>query len=177
MNPVLLRTVGTTVENAVGFHPMTDNTAATVGAGGRQSVDCALETIKYMGCVADTDFKAFVVYVATYFTPHPIFPHRIFSFVHCSPLSSITFSRCLRFLDVLTSCPRLSSRWFGALRHITSWLGFEAVSADLHGLRAQFPEQIFRILCIANQLTLLHVSILLANQPLDRGPGASRAFP
>src|SRR5215213_8307740 len=111
MNPVLLGTMGTTIENTIRFHAVTDDAAATMGTSGCQSVNRALETIEDMGCAADTDFKAFVIYVAAHFTPHPIFPRRTSTFIHRLPLSSITFSRCLRFLDILTSCPCLSSCW------------------------------------------------------------------
>jgi hypothetical protein len=46
MDPMLLGTMRTAIENAVCFHAMTDNTAATMGARWRQSVNGAFETVE-----------------------------------------------------------------------------------------------------------------------------------
>jgi hypothetical protein len=48
VNAVLLGTMGAAIENTISFHTVSDHTAATMGTGGRQGVDSALETIENM---------------------------------------------------------------------------------------------------------------------------------
>jgi hypothetical protein len=48
VNAMLLGAVGTAVKNTICFHTVTDDPAATMSTGGRQSVDSTLETIENM---------------------------------------------------------------------------------------------------------------------------------
>jgi hypothetical protein len=80
----------TAIKDPIGLHAMPDDTAAAMGAGGRQGVDRALETIKDMRLTIDPYFKAFVVHIPTNFASHPV-PFLI----HHLPLSLITHSHGL----------------------------------------------------------------------------------
>jgi hypothetical protein len=59
--------VGATEERAVGFHAMPNDSDATVGAGGRERVDSALEGIEDVGFTAHSHLKRFIVVIATGF--------------------------------------------------------------------------------------------------------------
>src|SRR5215207_10001582 len=97
-------------------------------------------------------------------------------FITCLFLSLFT-SCCLRLLDVLAPGPLLGGCRLGALRHILARLRLEAVAADVHRPGAQLPDQVLRILAVTDQFAILHVGVLLADQPLDRRPGAARTLP
>jgi hypothetical protein len=65
---MLTGAVSTAIKDALRFHPMTDDPAATMGAGGCQGMDRAFETIKDMGFVIHLHFEALIVHVPAYFT-------------------------------------------------------------------------------------------------------------
>jgi hypothetical protein len=66
MDAVLAGAVGTTIVDAIGLHSVADNTAATMGAGGGQGVDGALETVEHMGLAVAPDLEALVIPVAAH---------------------------------------------------------------------------------------------------------------
>jgi len=76
---VLAGTVSTTIEHPVRFHAVANNPTAAVGAGWRQGVDGAFETIEDMRLTIDPHFKTFVVHVPAYFTSHiiPLLIHHL----------------------------------------------------------------------------------------------------
>src|SRR5690242_6017713 len=123
---MLLCTMRTAVKYAVGFHAVSDHPAAAMGAGRRQRVDGTLKTVEHMRRAGHTDLKAFIVYVAAYFTSQPLASLHSSSFIHRAPLSLTLF------LAVLTSRPGLRCRRLGALRHVAPRLRFETVATDLH---------------------------------------------
>src|SRR5688572_24372819 len=139
-------------------------------------MDGTLEAVKNMRRAAHVDFKTFIVYVAAYFTSHPIVSLCGSFFVHCLPLSLTGFPSRLRLLDILASRPGLCRRRLGALRDVPARLGFEPVAADLDRLGAQLLEQVFGVLCIPDQLPILYVRIFFANQPFDCCPRAACTF-
>src|SRR5215212_4680393 len=97
-------------------------------------------------------------------------------FISCLFLSLFA-SGSLRLFNVLAPGALLGSCRLGAFGHILARLGLETVAADLHRPGAQLPDQVLRILAVADQLAILHMRILLADQPLDRRPGAAGTLP
>jgi hypothetical protein len=177
VDTMLLRTVCTTVKDSICFHAVTDDTATAMRARGRQGVNGAFKAVKNMNLAAPVYFKAFVVNVTAHLTALAfVRSHPALSFVHILPLSCCLF-RALRLFSILFSGASLGSRRLGSLRDVPPWLGFETIPADLNRSGAQFPDQVFSILGVTDQLPILHVSISLAHQPLDRRPPTAGALP
>jgi len=63
-DPDLLRAVSTTVELALRFHPVADDLAAAMRAGGRERVYGTLKAIKGVGLAGQPNFKCLVVVIA-----------------------------------------------------------------------------------------------------------------
>jgi hypothetical protein len=63
-DPDLMRAVGTTVESALRFHPVADDLAAAMRAGGRECMDGAFKAIKGVGLAGQPNFKGLVVVIA-----------------------------------------------------------------------------------------------------------------
>jgi hypothetical protein len=82
---MLLCAVRAAVKYAIGLHAMTNDTASTMRAGGRQRMDGAFETVENMRDTAHAYLKTLIVYVAAYFTSHTICLTS--SFIHRLPLS------------------------------------------------------------------------------------------
>jgi hypothetical protein len=78
--------MGATIEDTLRLHAVTDNSAATMGAGWRQGMNGTLEAIENMRFPANPHFKTFVIHIATYFTSVviPLLVHLFASFF-CYP--------------------------------------------------------------------------------------------
>jgi len=74
VNAVLLGAVRAAIEDAICFHAVTNDPAATMGAGRRERMDGTFETVEDMRFPLDVDLKTFIVYVAAYFTSQMIIP-------------------------------------------------------------------------------------------------------
>src|SRR5262249_36131604 len=61
MHPALIGTIGTTVKGAIGFHTVTNNFAATMGASRRHRLNSALKTVKYMNRAVLMHFEALII--------------------------------------------------------------------------------------------------------------------
>jgi hypothetical protein len=83
----------------------------------------------------------------------------------------------LSLLDVLTPRSLLCHGRLGTLGDVTTRLGFESIAADMDRSGAQLFDQVFRLSGITHKLSTFDVSILFADQPLDRRPGAAGTFP
>src|SRR5687768_9841681 len=101
MNPMLLGTVGTAIEDAICLHAMTNHPAPTMGARGRQRMNGAFEAVEDVRLTLHSYFKTLIIYVTTYFTSPAIASLCCSRFSHCLPLSLTILARRLCFLDVL----------------------------------------------------------------------------
>jgi hypothetical protein len=68
LNPFFDGTIGTAVEDAVGFYPMTYNGATTMMTGRSQGSNGTFKAIEDMGLSTHDDLKGLVVVIATPFT-------------------------------------------------------------------------------------------------------------
>jgi hypothetical protein len=168
--------MGTAIKDAIGLHAVTDHPTATMGACGGERMDRTFETIEDVRLSLHSDFKTLIVDITADFTSASRIPFCRSHVSHRLPLSLTIFSRRLRFLNVLTSGAGLRCRGFGALRDVPARFGFKTVSLDLDGSGAQLLEQVFRIPGITHQLAIFQVSILFADQPLDRRPRTAGPF-
>jgi hypothetical protein len=90
VNAVLLGTMGAAIEDAIRLHTMTDHTAATMRARGRQGVDRTFEAIEHVDFTAPVDLKALIIDIAAYFAALAfLLSHPALSFVHHTPLSQL----------------------------------------------------------------------------------------
>jgi hypothetical protein len=69
---MLAGTVSTAIKDALRLHPVPDDPAAAVRAGGRQGVDSTFKTIEDMRLAIDPYFETFIIHIPTYFAPHVI---------------------------------------------------------------------------------------------------------
>ena len=65
---ILIRAVSTTVENSLGFYPMSYHFTAAVRTLWGHGLDCTLKAIKNVELSRCNNFKCFVVLIATCFT-------------------------------------------------------------------------------------------------------------
>jgi hypothetical protein len=64
---MLAGAMGATIKNAFSLHAVTNDPAATMGAGRCQSMDRTFETIEDVRLPSDPHFKALIVHVPAYF--------------------------------------------------------------------------------------------------------------
>src|SRR5687767_11363929 len=131
MNPVLLSTVGTAIEDAICLHAVTNHPAPAMRASGRQRVDGTFETVEDVRFTLHSYFKTLIVYITAYFTPPAVVPLCCSHVSHCLPLSLTVLARRLCFPDVLTPGTGLRHGRFGTLGNIPARFGFETVPADM----------------------------------------------
>ena len=95
---MLAGTVSAAIQCIDGFHAMTDNAAPAMGAGWRQCMDRALETIEHVGFPTHLDLETFIVSVTAHFTCRCRAAQGSFSFFHINLFHSfLLFGSFIRF--------------------------------------------------------------------------------
>jgi hypothetical protein len=91
MDAMLRGAMGTTIENSIGFHAMTDNATGTMSTGWRQCMDGTLKTVEDMYFSTHVNFKTLIVRVTTHLTSQlPVILRHIL-LVHNLPLSIYSY--------------------------------------------------------------------------------------
>jgi hypothetical protein len=174
--------MGATVKDTAHLCAMTYDLTATVGAFGCQRVDGALKTVEDMRLTIQSHLKTFVVFVFADLTladtsiASEYIRGQAFCCFHQVLLicSLILFrSNSLRLFDIFAPRPRLSGCRLLRLRNFFSWLGFEPISNQMDRLGAKLLDDVPGILRVWDKCFVLNMSVLFADQPLDRGPVAA----
>jgi hypothetical protein len=79
---MLSSAMGTTIQRIGCFHTMSDDTASTMGTGGRQSMDGAFETVKYVQFSSHPHLKTLIIDIATNFARTCPDTQVTFTFIH-----------------------------------------------------------------------------------------------
>src|SRR5690349_16939666 len=123
------------IQSVYRLHTMTDNAASTMGAGGRQGMGRALETVEHMRLTTYSHLKAFIVDITAHLTGRRLISQRLFILIHSCLFLGLLPSSGLRLFDVLVLRSVLSCRRLRTFRHIRPILGLEAVAIQMDWFR------------------------------------------
>jgi hypothetical protein len=190
---IIVGTLVATVDGISQYDPMSGELASAMTTARRQGTHGTLKAIKDMPVPAQTDFKALAIVIPTdfasgiplYFSnsthkcPRYLIPNKSEpegKFSSGSPWVKLFTSSSPRLLDILTARLLLGVRWLGTLRYISTRLCLEKVAALMDWFRAELLDHIPGFACIPDKAIAADVRVLLADQPLDRRPGAAFAL-